>query len=272
MVRDEPQQVALRVRRHRRPHDRAAVARRRGQVRPQGTKTLQERVAVRDRRARDLGRVGLAAQRRVDVDVLFERERRVEHGLDTVRAVRLDRGGDLPRVGRRLLDDVLAHLRGTAPEQQVVGGKISVPEHVCDDEQVLGVAVVAPEVGVTRVAREHDLEQPRQAEPVLHQPVDVAHAERPVRHAHRQPVDRDFHHQAVRHRLEVDRQVVEALGARQALELVQVRAPAVGHAGPPQLAACSRPKKCRTAAQMSSGRSARNAPTARPRAARRRNR
>src|SRR5687767_2286839 len=43
----------------------------------------------------------------------------------------------------------------------------------------------------------------------LHQLADVAHAERPVRHPHRQPVDRGFHHEAVGDQLELDRVVLE---------------------------------------------------------------
>ena len=73
--------------------------------------TLQER--IRRSRLRALAtqlRIALAAQPRIDVDVLLERERGIEHGLDTLRAMLLDRRADLARMRRGLLDDVLADL------------------------------------------------------------------------------------------------------------------------------------------------------------------
>jgi hypothetical protein len=50
-----------------------------------------------------------------------------------------------------------------------------------------------------------------------------------VRHAHRQPVNGDLHHQAVGDGFELDGQVVEALRAGQFFHRCEVRAPAVGH-------------------------------------------
>ena len=62
--------------------------------------------------------------------------------------------------------------------------------------------------------------------------MDVAHAERPVRHPYRQPVDGDFHHEAVRHFLEVDRVVVETEAAAQVLEPAAVVLQPAGHGQP----------------------------------------
>ena len=78
-------------------------------------------------------------------------------------------------------------------------------EHVRRDEDVLRRAVAAGKIRMPGIARKHHLEEPRVAHAVLHELIDVAHAERPVRHAHRQAVHGDFHHEAVRHLLEVHR-------------------------------------------------------------------
>ncbi len=104
-------------------------------------------------------------------------------------------------------------------------------EHMRRDQYVLRVAVVACEVGAPGVAGEHDLEQAREPHPVLHQPVDVAHAERPVRHADRQPVDGDLHHHAVRHGLELDRVILEPRAAGKRLDPCEIAAPAFAHRG-----------------------------------------
>ena len=56
------------------------------------------------------------------------------------------------------------------------------------------------QIGVARIAGEHHFEDPRVPHALAHQLVDVAHAERPVRHAHRQAVDRDLGHEAARAR------------------------------------------------------------------------
>ncbi len=53
-------------------------------------------------------------------------------------AVFLDRAPDLPRVVRGMLDDVLAHLLLAAPEHHVVAREIRVPEHVRGHQHVLG--------------------------------------------------------------------------------------------------------------------------------------
>ena len=183
----------------------------------------------------------------------LERQRGVQHLLDALLAELVHGRGDLARVAGRLVDDPVADFLLAAPEQLVVLGEIRVPEHVGHDQRVLLQAVALGEVGAPRVAGEHDLEQPRVAHAVLDQLVDVAHAEGPVRHAHRQAVDGHFHHEAVGHFLELHGVVVEALGAGQLLELVcrrfrwwlpSVRASAAS-------ATCSR-KKARMASQTDS--------------------
>src|SRR5882672_5550151 len=89
------------------------------------------------------------------------------------------------------------------------------------------------------------------AHAVLDQLVDVADTERPVRHAHRQSVHRDFHHESVRDFLEVHRVVVEPGAHCQLLDARQELAPFAAicaHCG--SLACCW--KKWRTASQISS--------------------
>ena len=71
-------------------------------------------------RVRQEFRVALAPQPLVDVDVLFERESRVQCRLDPLRTMGVDGLLDLPGVARRVFDDVFAHLLLAAPEQQVV--------------------------------------------------------------------------------------------------------------------------------------------------------
>src|SRR5262245_52134219 len=158
-----------------------------------------------------------------------------------------------------LLDDVLANLILTAPEQHVVGGEVGVAEHVRGDQHVLRGTVALRQICAPRVAGEHDLEQSRQAHAVLDQLVDVAHAERPVRHAHRQTVDRNLGHEAFGYDFELDAVVVEPFLARELLDAGNVRLPVFGHV----LLGYSeaRPKKCRTAFQMSSVPLTRYAPT-----------
>ena len=133
--------------------------------------------------------------------------------LHALHAVGLDRLLDLARVIGGVLDDVLAHLLLAAPEQQVVAREVRVTEHVRGDQDVLREAVARGQIGVARVAGKHHLEQARVPHVALDELIDVAHAERPVRHAHRQPVDGDLHHEAVGHRLEVDRVELEARAA-----------------------------------------------------------
>ena len=137
--------------------------------------------------------------------MLLEREGGIEGGLDALRAVRLDRLADLARVIGRVLHDALAHLFLAAAKQEVIAREVRVSEHVRGDQDVLGEPVALGEVGMARIAGKYHLEQPRIAHVALDQLIDVAHAEGPVRHAHRQSVDGDLHHEAVGHRLEVDR-------------------------------------------------------------------
>jgi len=127
-------------------------------------------------------------------------------------------------VRRGLLDDLVADLLLALLEQRVVLREIRVAEHVGGDERVLLQRVVAREIGSARVARKHDLEQPRMPHPMLHELINVAHAERPVGHPDRQAVDRDLHHEARRHFLEVHGVVVEPVLVRQLLEPARVAA------------------------------------------------
>ena len=109
-------------------------------------------------------------------------------------------------------------MRVEAREQLVVLGEVGVAEHVRGDQRVLGERVAVHQEGAARIAGEHDLEDLRVAHALAHELVDVAHAEGPVRHAHRQAVDRDLGHEARRRHLEVDRVVVEPEALRERLD------------------------------------------------------
>ena len=117
---------------------------------------------------------------------------------------------DLTGVGRGMLDDLCVALILAAPKLQVIPGEIGMSEDVGGHQDVVGEAVAGREVGVSRVAGKHHLEQARIAHMPLQQLVDVARSEGPVRHAHRQSVDGDLGHEAVRYRLEDDRATTRA--------------------------------------------------------------
>ena len=113
------------MRRHRRPH--LTGLDRGGRI---GARQLAEA-----RLETGLGRVPLclqelriarAVQLGPDIDMRLERERRVEHRLDLLDAVRLDRELDAVRMRRGGLDDVAAGHGVEAREQLVVLAEIGV--------------------------------------------------------------------------------------------------------------------------------------------------
>ena len=124
------------------------------------SEALQERVTGLGGRFLRVLVIAFAAQPGVDVDVLFERERGIEHGLDARGSMLLDRGADLARVSGRLFDDVIADLRGACTEQQVVGGEIGMTEHVRSDQYVAASLQLRsdPHVPVRQHARERVLQ------------------------------------------------------------------------------------------------------------------
>ena len=201
---------------------------------------------------------------------MLEGQGGVEHLLDRIEAEGLDVPLDLAGVARRMLDDVRAALVLTAAEQHVVLREIGVTEHVRGDQNVIREPVAGGEIRVAGIAGEHDLEEPRVAHMPLQQLIDIARAEGPVRHAHRQSVHGDLGHEAVGHRLEDDLGPVESELARETLELRHVTAPIRAHgAGPAAspLVFASAVKKCRTAPAMSSGPPTEKRPHGRPAAA-----
>jgi hypothetical protein len=150
-------------------------------------------------------RIGRPPQLQVDVNVLLEGKRRIQHRLDALHAMGLDGLLDLPRMIGGVLDDALAHLLLTAPEQEIIAREVGVPEHVAGHQDVLGQAIAGGEIGMPGVAGEHHLEEARVPHVPLDELIDVAHAKGPVRHAHRQPIDGDLHHEGVGNGLEVHR-------------------------------------------------------------------
>ena len=227
VVRHEPQQVVLGMRR-----DGCAflgLDRTAGRGRVESREALAELV-VRERAVvLEVLRIARAAQRLIDVDVLLEGECGIERRFDALRAVSLDRLRDLAGVIGGVLDDALAHLLLAASEQQIVAREVRVPEHVSGHQDVLGEAVALGEIGVPGIAGKHHLEEPRVPHVALDELVDVAHAEGPVRHAHRQPVHGDLHHEAVGDRLEVDRVELQPRAGGELLDAPHVIAPVIAH-------------------------------------------
>jgi hypothetical protein len=172
-----------------------------------------------------------AMQLLVEIDVGLERERRVQHGLDALVPVIPDRFLDAVSLRRGVLDDVGArHLR-EACKEVVVLREIGVAKHVRGDQRVLGERVRIDEIAVARIAGEHHLEDPRVAHRLTDQLVDVAHAERPVRHADRQPVDRHLVHEVAGNELEIHRVIREPERLRQRLDALAVILQALVHVG-----------------------------------------
>ena len=189
---------------------------------------------------------------------MLERERGVEHLFHGIEAVGLDVALDLAGVRRGMFDDLCVALILAAPKLHVVLGKIRVPEDVRGHQHVVGKAIARREVGVARIAGKHHLEQAGVAHVPLQELVDVARPEGPVRHAHRQPVDGDLGHEAVRNRLEYDGRPIEPQPSGEILDLRHVAPPIGRHGAPPipspAASACaSALKKCRTAGATSSG-------------------
>ncbi len=118
VVGDEPEQIPLRMRRYRRPLLDFQARGRGGRI--QRCKALAEFAIDQRLCLRLVLRIAWAPQRAVDVDVLLESERGVEHCLDSLRPVGFDGLLNLASVTRRVLDDVLANLLLATTEQQIV--------------------------------------------------------------------------------------------------------------------------------------------------------
>ena len=152
-----------------------------------------------------------------------------------------------------LFDDVIAGLLLHPPKQQVVLAEVGVAQHVGGDQDVLGFPVGVRQIGMPRIAGDHHLEDMGMAHAVLDQLIDVAHPERPVRHAHRQAIDRHFHHEAGRHLFELHRKIVQAIGLGEGFDFDLIAQGTITHgAHLPQAAWEWTPKKVRIASQMSS--------------------
>ena len=145
----------------------------------------------------------------VGVNMGLERERGIQHRFHALLAEFSNRRFDAVGLRGGMLDDVRSRHLLESRKQLVVFREIGVTQHVGGDQHVLGERIGADQVGMARIAGKHHLENPRMSHAAPDQLVDVAHAERPVRHSHRQAVDRDFHHESRRHQLEVNRVVIE---------------------------------------------------------------
>ena len=92
---------------------------------------------------------------------------------------------------------------------------------------------------MARIARKHNLEHARVAHVALNELIDVAHAERPVRHAHWQTVHRDLHHEGIGDGLEVDRVKRQSRPSGKLFDLLNVALPIAAAHTDPSSALCS---------------------------------
>ena len=128
----------------------------------------------------------------IDVDVRFERQRRIEHRLDALLAVLGERRR---RSGARAPRPARGYARPPSPSSARTARCASRnrrgPSTCAITSTFSGERVgVRPGTRGTGSPGKHHLEDPRVPHVAPDQLVDVAHAERPVRHAHRQPVHR----------------------------------------------------------------------------------
>ena len=163
-----------------------------------------------------------ATERQIGIDVRLQRQRRIQHPLDALLALLIDRFLDAMGVGCRLLHDVIAHLLLAAHERHVVVGKIRVPQHMGDHQGVFLDAVGIDQVGMVGIAGKHHLENPRVTHAMLDHLVYPAHAKGPVRHPHREAIHGHLHHETGRHHLEIHRVIDEPLRGGQGFQLRNV--------------------------------------------------
>jgi hypothetical protein len=194
VVGNKPQQVGFRLRRQRRALQWRITGRRRiglaGQARSgRGIHWP----GVRWRR-HELG-VGRTVQRLVDVDVGFQRQRGVKHGFDPLLAMRFER--PLKAVGAAAL---CSRIWPPAIDMKRVNSWLFLAKSAWPSTWAVTRVFSASEFcfkheGMARVAGEHDLENFGMPHVLAHQLVDVAHAERPVPHPHRQAIHGDLDHE-----------------------------------------------------------------------------
>ncbi len=184
----------------------------------QGFEASAKRVGRRMRfRLGQIGRIAFPVQPQLRIDVLFQRQRRIQHPFHPFDAVHLDGMGDLVGMRSGLFDDMVADLLLTGREQRIVLGEIGMTQDMGHHQGVFLQGVGVGQIGAAGIARKDHLEHPRVAHAVLYQLMDIAYPERPMRHTHRQPVDRDLQHERRRHHLELHRVVIQALVTGQGL-------------------------------------------------------
>jgi len=154
--------------------------------------------------------------------VLLQREGRIQHRLHALDPIFLERLVDALGVGSGLFHDVIARLFLHATEQGIVLAEVGMAQHVGSDQYVLGLAVAVGEIGTPRIARHDHLEDVGITHAMLDQLIDVAYAERPVWHPHRQAIDCHLHHETGRHGLELDRKIIQSIFAGERFDLVMV--------------------------------------------------
>ncbi len=103
--------------------------------------------------------VGFAPQAAIDIDILLQRQRGIEHSLHGIEPVGLDVPLDLPRMAGGVFDDVLADLFLRASKQQVVLREIGMTQHVSRHQNVVGQTIARGNIGAARVPRKDHLEQ-----------------------------------------------------------------------------------------------------------------
>ncbi|MNU99981.1 hypothetical protein D3C71_901330 [compost metagenome] len=186
--------------------------------------------------------------------MLLQRQCRVEHGFHLLLSMPLQRYFETLRPRRALFQDVLARHGAETQKQGIAAGEVGVAQHVGRDEGVFRHGIVLGHVGMARVAGKHDFEHMRVAHLLMHELVDVAHAERPVAHAHGQAIDGDLGHEAVRYQLELDGRKLQPHFLRQRFDArrVAVQVGCIRRHAAASVSAASCWKKVRMAAQISS--------------------
>ncbi|PMQ07767.1 hypothetical protein JaAD80_27770 [Janthinobacterium sp. AD80] len=125
---------------------------------------------------------------------------------------------DALRTRRALFQDVLAGHGAEAHEQRITPCKVRMAQHMGCHQGVFRHRVVFRHVGMAGVAWEHDLKNMRMAHLLVHELMNVAHAKRPVAHAHWQAVNGDLRHETVGYEFKVDRGEFQAQFQRQRLD------------------------------------------------------
>jgi hypothetical protein len=180
----------------------------------------------------------------VRVHMGLQRQGRIQHRVHGRLAVQLRRALHQPGVGGAAFQDAAAARFRKTVQQRIAAAKVGVAQHMGTDQRIFSLGVAVRQEGAAWRAGKHHFINAGLAHMARRHLAQVAQAEGPVAHAHRQTIDGDFEHEAFRHPLEIHRSALQAQFGGQRL-----------HGG--QMAAHARPapwqKKLRMASHASSG-------------------